>query len=171
MGVLNICQMVVYRQLPKCAMLLLMTTPISPITFCAYTQSLIRRINRKSWWHVPPIDPKAYKKRGKFYSSSFAEAEFYGRPGDPERVTIVLPIIGDELHIERILLGECPSVELVKLPSGKAVIAARFTLDARLKKAAIAKGYDSIALLSPTAWSKFVEKGEMPRSIELNVFV
>lgn len=49
---------------------------------------LIAHINRKSWWHVPPRDPRAYERRGKFYASSFREAEFYGRPlDDPERVS------------------------------------------------------------------------------------
>ncbi len=143
--------------------------PLSP-TNSEAVESLIKRINRKSWWHVPPIDSAAYKKRGKFYSLSFEEAEFYGRPGDPERVTVAVPLIGDELHIEKILLGECPSVELAKLPSGKATIAARFALDARIKKAAIKAGYDSIVLMTPRAWTSFLEMGSLPRSIELNVF-
>jgi hypothetical protein len=51
-------------------------------------QKLIKHINRKDWWHVRPADPRAYEKRGKFFTSSFGEAEFYGRPDDvPERVT------------------------------------------------------------------------------------
>jgi len=120
---------------------------------------------------VSPIDPAAYKKRGKFYSSSSDEAEFYGRPGDPERVIVVRPLAGDELHIEQTLLGECPSVELVKLTSGKAAVVARFALDARLKNAAVFGGYDSIVLMSPSGWVRFVEKGTLPRSIELNIFV
>jgi hypothetical protein len=51
-------------------------------------QKLIKHINRKDWWHVRPADPRAYEKRGKFFTSSFGEAEFYGRTDDvPERVT------------------------------------------------------------------------------------
>jgi hypothetical protein len=41
---------------------------------------IVAHVNRKAWWHVPPQDPMAYSKRGKFFASSFAEAEFYGRP-------------------------------------------------------------------------------------------
>ncbi|HUI43784.1 MAG TPA: hypothetical protein VL523_17625 [Terriglobia bacterium] len=56
-------------------------------------QKLIAHINRKAWWHVPPRDPSAYRKRGKFYASSFAEAEFWGRPLDrPERAATPNPL-------------------------------------------------------------------------------
>jgi hypothetical protein len=41
---------------------------------------IVAHVNRKAWWHLPPQDPMAYRKRGKFFASSFAEAEFYGRP-------------------------------------------------------------------------------------------
>jgi len=52
-------------------------------------QRFIARINRKDWWHVPPRDPSAYKKRGQFFASSFREAEFWGRPLDePQRVRV-----------------------------------------------------------------------------------
>ena len=139
-----------------------------PIIASIYTCSLIKRINRKYWWHVPPIDPKAYTKRGKFYSSSFDEAEFYGRPGDAERVTIVLPLAGDEEYIETVLLGKYPTVDFDKL--GGNGVAARFALDARMKKAAVKAGYDSIVLMTPRAWLRFQEVGQLPRSIELNVF-
>lgn len=152
-------------------MLSLMTNVAEPLLNLMYSQSLIRRINRKSWWHVQPIDPEAYKKRGKFYSSSFEEAEFYGRPGEPERVAVAQPLSGDEVYIEMTLLGECPSAELDNLPDGEAVIMARFALDQRLKQAAIAQGYDCIALMTPRAWRKFSDNGELPRSIELNVFI
>jgi hypothetical protein len=29
-----------------------------------YVDKLIRHINRKDWWHVPPADSRAYQKRG-----------------------------------------------------------------------------------------------------------
>jgi len=119
---------------------------------------------------VPPIDPEAYEKRGKFYSSSFDEAEFYGRPGDPERIAIERPLAGDEEHIEMALLGRYPSVDFDKLHSEGAKVAARFALDARMKRAAVKAGYDSIVLMTPRAWSKFQEEGQLPRSIEINVF-
>lgn len=134
-------------------------------------EALIKRINRKSWWHVQPLDPDAYNKRGKFYSSSFDEAEFYGRPGDPERVTVTHPLYGDEAHIETVLLGKCLSGELENLSGQKAFLAARFALDQRMKEAAVRKGYDSIALMTPRAWTKFLDEGKLPRSIELNVFI
>ena len=38
---------------------------------------LIAKINNSYWWHVPPSDRDAYKKRGKFFSrSTFAQAIF-----------------------------------------------------------------------------------------------
>ena len=154
----------------KYAMLFLMTNLVEPIIVSACTQPLIRHINRKSWWHVQPLDPNAYYKRGKFYSSSFEEAEFYGRPGDPERVTVARPLAGDEAYIETTLFGKCPSDDLLNLYSGKALVTARFALDARIKKAAVKAGYDSIALMTPRAWSRFQEVEQLPRSIELNVF-
>ena len=136
----------------------------------AANTALIKRINRKIWWHVPPLDPDAYKKRGKFYSSSFEEAEFYGRPGDPERVTVARPLAGDEEYIETVLLGKYPSINFDELHDEGAKVAARFALDARIKKAAVKAEYDSIVLMTPRAWSKFQEVGQLPRSIELNVF-
>jgi hypothetical protein len=46
----------------------------------------------------------AYSKRGRFFASSFAEAEFYGRPlDDPQRVIIAKPLVGDESAIAKIL--------------------------------------------------------------------
>jgi len=63
-------------------------------------------VNRKQWWHVPPRDPDAFRKRGKFLASSYRGAEFYGRPLlDPIRVSISKPLIGDETLIERKLFG------------------------------------------------------------------
>lgn len=42
-----------------------------------FHEKLIAHVNRKDWWHVPPRDPSAYSKRGKFFASSFREAEFW----------------------------------------------------------------------------------------------
>ena len=67
-------------------------------------EKLVRHINRKDWWHVPPPDPQAYLKRGKFLASSFAEAEFWGRPLDePQKVQIERPLVGDEKTISKVL--------------------------------------------------------------------
>jgi hypothetical protein len=124
---------------------------------------LIAHINRKEWWHVPPQDPTAYSKRGKFFASSFREAEFWGRPLDePQKVIIFKPLIGYESAIERKLLGKHVSSEDITME-------ARWALDARLRRAAIAKGYDSIVLLAHKAYIDFTISGKLPRSIELNI--
>src|SRR6266704_1811750 len=103
-------------------------------------EKLIAHVNRKQWWHVPPVDPDAYKKRGKFFSVSFAAAEFWGRPLDePERVTISKPLVGDEKGIAKVL-GIPPQHDGMSLDQ----IAAH---DARWRKAA----------------------GKIPRSLELNI--
>ena len=128
---------------------------------------LLARINRKDWWHVPPADPKAYQKRGKFLASTFREAEFWGRPLDtPIHVRIGNPIVGDEPAIETELLG-VPSV--YPDDDSPKMLEWRWRLDARLKKAALAKGYDSIVLLSRSAYARFAAEGKIPLSIELNL--
>ncbi len=69
---------------------------------------IVAHVNRKGWWHVPPQDPMAYSKRGKFFASSFSEAEFYGRPLDePQRVVIAKPLVGDEQAIAKALGMAC----------------------------------------------------------------
>src|ERR1700676_301937 len=124
---------------------------------------VVRHINRKEWWHVPPQDPEAYLKRGKFLASSFAEAEFWGRPLDePQRVIVSRPLVGDEGTIEKELFGRRVSGEDISVRE-------RWALDAKLKKAALTKGYDSIVLVTPKAFSVFKKSRRMPRSIELNV--
>jgi hypothetical protein len=127
-------------------------------------EKLINHVNRKEWWHVPPQDPAAYRKRGKFLASSFREAEFWGRPlDDPQRVTIANPIAGDERTVERKLLGR-------QVGSEDMTMEARWALDARLRRAALAKGYDSIVLMTNKAFKEFSRSGRIPRSIELNIF-
>src|SRR5271168_5269195 len=59
-----------------------------------FYDKLVAHVNRKSWWHVPPVDPDAYKRRRRFYSVSFAAAEFWGRPLDePQKVKIAKPLV------------------------------------------------------------------------------
>ena len=126
-------------------------------------QKLIAHINRKNWWHVTPRDPRAYWKRGKFLASTYAEAEFYGRPNNqPEKVCICSPLVGDKNTIEKRLLGRVIGFE------GMAV-KRRLALDARMKRIALQKGYDSIAVLAIPHYKKFRTEGKIPRSIELNV--
>jgi len=128
----------------------------------ARNQKLIRHVNRKRWWHVPPQDAAAYSKRGKFFASSFSEAEFYGRPSDiPERVTIARPLVGDERTIARVLRIP-PQREGMSLEA----IAGH---DELWRNAALAKGFDSIVLMSEEGFQKFEKEGKIPRSIELNI--
>jgi hypothetical protein len=126
-------------------------------------QKLIKHINRKDWWHVRPADPRAYEKRGKFFTSSFGEAEFYGRPDDvPERVAITSPVVGDNDIIERKLLGRVESHQ-------EMTVRRRLAVDAKLRRAALQKGYDSIVLMTRPGFQKFKMGGTIPRSIELNI--
>jgi hypothetical protein len=125
-------------------------------------ERLISHVNRKSWWHVPPVDSDAYKKRGKFFASSFEAAEFYGRPLDePQKVFIAKPLVGDENGIARVL-GIPPQYEGMTLEQ----IA---THDARWRNAAKKKGYDAILLMSPKCFAEWKRIGKTPRSLELNV--
>jgi|HubBroStandDraft_6_1064221.scaffolds.fasta_scaffold12729_3 hypothetical protein len=129
----------------------------------ANTQNLITRINRKDWWHVTPVDPDAYKKRGKFLASTYARAEFWGRPNDqPEKVCIASPLVGDEELIERKLFGKTVSHPEISVEK-------RFVLDARMRRAALKKGFDSIVLMGKTSYERYLKEGKIPLSIELNV--
>ena len=128
----------------------------------ALHERLIAYMNRKNWWHVPPIDPGAYRKRGKFYSVSFAAAQFWGRPlNEPERVEISKPLVGDEKRIAKIL-GIPPQHDGMTLEQ----IAAH---DARWRNAALKKGFDAIVLMAPMTFAKWKMTGKIPRSLELNV--
>ncbi len=126
-------------------------------------EKLIAHINRRDWWHVPPRDPKAYRKRGKFLASSFKEAEFWGRPLDePQKVAVSRPLVGDERAIEKSLFGR-------RVSRGNIEMEERWGLDARMKRAALSRGYDSIVLMAPKAFVQFKATGKLPRSIELNI--
>ena len=129
-------------------------------------ERLIQRINRKDWWHVTPVDSTAYAKRGKFLSSTYREAGFYGRPNDmPERVTVRDPLVGDEHTIETVLLGRPAQ----RNPDVESAAQEQFVIDAKLYKAARTRGYDAIVLMSPSNFAKFKAEGRIPLSIELNV--
>jgi hypothetical protein len=41
--------------------------------------------------------------------------------------------------------------------------------DAAWRNAAVTKGFDSIVLMTPKAFSEFATSGKLPRSIELNL--
>jgi hypothetical protein len=132
-----------------------------------FVQRMISHINKKYWWHCPPSDPNAYQRRGRFLASSFREAEFWGRPVDePQRVTVSNPLIGSEDSIEMELFGHSiPEPE----PGCAGVLEWRWKLDAKMKKAALAKSHDAIALLTPKAFTAFRQQGKIPRSIEVNI--
>ena len=135
------------------------------------TSKLIKHVSRKAWWHVPPVDPDAFNARGKFYSSTYREAEFYGNPGDSERVMVRNPLVGDEDTIEMTLFGKRCSEAMVKIQFTLRFYKARCALDARIKRAALRKGYDSVILMPPAGFSEYARSGKIPRSIELNVLV
>jgi hypothetical protein len=125
-------------------------------------QRIIAYVNRKAWWHVPPLDPNAYKKRGKFLASSFAAAEFYGRPLDePQKANICKPLVGDEKRIAGVL-GIQPQHEGMTYKQ----IAAH---DAKWRNAALMKGYDAILLMAPVCFAQWKASGKIPRSLELNI--
>jgi hypothetical protein len=128
----------------------------------AHCERLIAFVNRKNWWHVPPVNPKAYSKRGKFLASSFGEAEFWGRPLDkPQKVIVAKPLIGDERTISRVLRIP-PQHDDMTLKQ----IAAH---DALWRNAAVKKGFDSIVLMAPKCFSEWKMRGKIPRSTELNI--
>jgi len=128
-----------------------------------FLSKLVAHINRKRWWHVPPTDRTAYRKRGEFFASSFKEAEFWGRPlNDPVEVHIVRPLVGDEKTIERKLFGR-------RLSHEDMTVQERWALDAKMKRAAIAMGYDSVVLMTAKGIAAFRSSGKIPRSMELNV--
>lgn len=129
-----------------------------------YVEKAIRYVNRKKWWHVPPVDQRAYKKRGKFLSSSFSEAEFWGRPlNKPVKVSIAYPLIGDEATIMELLFG-------TPVFGGRGVtMKQRFAIDARIRRVALENGFDSVLLMNPKSYFVFRATGKLPRSLELNV--
>lgn len=131
----------------------------------AQYKRLIALVNRKAWWHVPPRDPNAYEKRGKFLASSYREAEFWGRPlNEAQRVRVVRPLIGDEATIERELFAKRVSRESMGMDR-------RWRLDATMKGAALARGYDSILLMTPQGFRRFRSTSKIPCSLELNILL
>lgn len=119
------------------------------------------------------MDRTAYKTRGLFLASSFKECEFYGRPLDnPIKVCLSNPLIDTEKNIIKLFFGESSVrmqvYESLLNDSVKNSLNVRFRLDADISRAAKKKGYDSIAIVTEKGLEK-VKKGQLPRSIELNV--
>lgn len=135
---------------------------------------LVNKINNSLWWHVPPKDLSAYKKRGKFLASTFKQAEFYGRPNDvPEKVSVANPICGfSEIEIVKRLFSAKVVEEYKKYVSGADHCAdwyeKRIEWDARIYRKARGKGYDAVVLLASNG-RKYLKKNRKPHSIELNL--
>lgn len=135
--------------------------------------SLVEQINKREWWHSPPEEQNAYKKRGVFLASSFREAEFYGRPLDePTKVDVRNPIIGTEEHVIKKLFGSSSKqMEIHRLLEDYTVevsLKVRFQLDKEMYKAAKRQGYDAIAIVTQKGLQT-VKEGKLHRSVELNV--
>jgi hypothetical protein len=123
---------------------------------------IVAHVNRKSWWHVPPVDPDVYRKRGKFLASSFEAAEFYGRPLDEsQKVIVTRPLVGDERRISKVLRIP-PQYDGMTLKQ----IAAH---DALWRNAGMKKGFDAIVLMAPKCFAEFKTSCKIPRSLELNI--
>jgi hypothetical protein len=99
---------------------------------------------------VLPADRDAFKKRGKFFASTFAQAEFYGRPNDePERVNIGNPVYGfSEMEIlEKLFTSEqIAKFGLNDMENGTspAWYEKRMALDHKMYLRAKKLGYDAI---------------------------
>ena len=135
-------------------------------------QILIDKINKAYWWHVPPRDPDAYKKRGKFLASTYAQAEFYGKSNiEPERVNISKPIFGfsEKNILKQLFPKEHKNLALKDDDSYEASwYKKRIKLDNKMHKQAKNMGFDAIVLLSSKA-RKALEQNRKPGSIELNL--
>lgn len=132
---------------------------------------LINKMNQSLWWHVAPGDLSAYKKRGKFFASTYIQAEFYGRPNDiPEKVKISNPIYGtSEINILKILFPmDYKKIYTSILSDPKDWYDRRIKLDAKMYQKAKSMGYDAIALLGSNG-EKYLMKNKKPYSIELNL--
>ena len=131
---------------------------------------LIEKINRSDWWHVPPRDPNAYKKRGKFLASTYAQAEFYGRPNiEPEKVNISNPLFGfSHLEILENLFGKQNGKSFLKKVSGNNSYKSIIKLDEKMHNKAKQLNHDSIALMTKSG-KNFLRKKLKPKSIELNL--
>lgn len=135
-------------------------------------KTLIEKINQSEWWHVAPQDPNAYKKRGKFLSSTYRQAEFYGRPNDiPEKVSIANPVYGtSEIEIlKKLFPGRYKKLFTHVLDDErKDWYQRRVGLDAKMCHRAKYLGYDSIVLLGALG-RRYLRRNRKPPSIELNL--
>ncbi|MCG2686677.1 hypothetical protein L6278_00895 [Candidatus Parcubacteria bacterium] len=132
---------------------------------------LIEKVNKSEWWHVLPRDNDAYAKRGKFFASTFQQAEFYGRPNDiPARVLIKNPIYGSsETEIlEKLFPETYKDMILPEDIDSKNWYKQRTALDAAIFRKAKSSGYDAVILMGANG-EKYLENNKKPPSIELNL--
>ena len=117
-------------------------------------EKLVLHINAHKWWRTTLPDAKMVNSRGLFYASSYKDAEFYGRPIDiPFTINVKRILFGDEVHIMQ-TLG-------LPLHNQDIRIKKRFALDAKMKRLAIVKGYDSIALFTTKGYQIYMKTGTM----------
>lgn len=131
---------------------------------------LVDKINKSVWWYVTPQDINAYKKRGKFLASTYAQAEFYGRPNDvSEKVFINNPIYGcSEIEILKNLFPKNYKKLFSKVNDDASGYSYRINLDAKMFRKAKRMGYDAITLLGNNG-IEYLSRNRKPHSIELNL--
>jgi len=133
---------------------------------------LIEKINKSDWWHVVPADPDAYKKRGKFLTSTYLQASFYGKPQNtPEKVLIKNPLCGNsesEILKKLFPVNHREFYKQVLDDERDGWYKRRIALDSKISKTAKIKGYDAVALLGSNGKNS-LKKNCKPRSIELNL--
>ncbi|OGP64101.1 MAG: hypothetical protein A3K22_02290 [Deltaproteobacteria bacterium RBG_16_42_7] len=135
--------------------------------------TLTEQINKRNWWHSPPADKKAYRKRGIFLASSYKECEFYGRPlNKPIKVSVSNPLVDTEENVIRLLFGDdSPQMSAhmaLKAGGAREPLKVRFKLDKDLFSAAKGNNYDAIAIVTEKGLEK-VRNCRLPKSVELNV--
>ncbi len=132
---------------------------------------LINKINRSLWWHVIPKDSAAYKKRGKFFASTYKQAEFYGKPNDvPEKIEVLNPICGiSEINILKILFPtNYKKLHASVIDDSKDWYNRRIRLDSEMYQKAKNMGYDAIVLFGSNS-NRCLMKNRKPHSMELNL--
>ncbi len=133
---------------------------------------LIDKINNSYWWHVPPEDPDAYKKRGKYLASTYVQAEFYGRPNiEPERVNITNPVFdfSEDGILKQLFPKKYKKLSLSEdITDGPDYYGQRIELDRKMCEMARKNGHDAIVLFSP-AGKQCLERNRKPDSMELNL--
>lgn len=142
--------------------------------YCSIKKILLEKINASFWWHVTPCDPMAYNKRGKFLSSTYRDAEFYGRPNDePEKVFVENPVFGfsEREILDQIMPGYENNQNIQNVLSNEYHpnwYKRRIRLDAKMYRSAKRLGYDAIVLICQSGYKSLL-KNRKPYSIELNL--